>query len=77
MVSWNVTLYNVIVRHQVLGNPVAPVFPEDALGTCKTLLPVNQTTELCIQKIIIYLMPQEPHLTNLCVLVKIISYNYL
>jgi hypothetical protein len=22
-------------------------------------------------------MPQEPHLTNLCVLVKIISYNYL
>jgi len=30
MVSWNVMLYNVIVRHQVLGNPVAPVFPEDA-----------------------------------------------
>jgi len=50
MVSWNVTLYSVIFRHQVLGNPVAPLFPEDALGTCKPLLPVNQTTELCIQK---------------------------
>lgn len=77
MVSWNVMLYSVIVRHQVLGNPVAPVFRDNALGTSKFCYLSTKLQSFASKKIIIYLMPKEPRLTNLCVLVKIMSYNYL